>query len=392
MTEALLLAAVRTPIGKYLGGLSEFTAPELGAVVVAESLRRARVKPELVDEVILGNVLQAGVGQNPARQAALKAGLPDTIAAFTVNKVCGSGLKAVMLAAQAIRAGDAELIVAGGMESMSRAPHLLMGARSGWKYGDQKAVDAMIHDGLWCPFEGWHMGEAAEYIAGKCGVSRADQDHFALRSQQRAAAAWQRGDFDREVLPVAVDQATRQRNVDRDESLRPETTIDGLARLRAAFRDSGTVTAGNASTLSDGAAALVIASRPAAERLSAEPLARIVSYATSGVAPKDIFIAPVPAIRQALDRAGLDLSDMDLVELNEAFAAQMLACSRELGLRDDRLNVNGGAIALGHPIGASGARVLVTLLHAMKSRGARRGVASLCLGGGNAVALVVESV
>jgi acetyl-CoA C-acetyltransferase len=394
MADAFLLSAVRTPIGKYLGALADVPAPQLGAVVLAEALRRAGAKPSDVDEVIVGNVIQAGLGQNPARQAALKAGLPDTIAAFTVNKVCGSGLKAVMLAAQAIRAGDADLILAGGMESMSRAPHLLFGARVGWKYGDQKAVDALIHDGLWCAFENWHMGEAAEHIAAKCGVSRVEQDRVSARSQQRAAAAWEQGLFAREIVPVTKASVGRKppEVIARDESVRPETTANGLAKLKPAFRDDGTVTAGNSSTLSDGAAAVLVGSARAAERLGMKPLARVVAYATSGVNPKDIFIAPVLAVRQVLERAALRLSDIDLFELNEAFAAQMLACGKELGLDEARVNVNGGAIALGHPIGASGTRVLVTLLHALEQRGLKRGLASLCLGGGNAVAMVVERV
>jgi acetyl-CoA C-acetyltransferase len=392
MSEAMILSAVRTPIGKYLGALAEVPAPQLGAVAVREALRRAGAAPDQVNEVIMGSVLQAGLGQNPARQAALNAGLPDTVAAFTVNKVCGSGLKAVMLAAQAIRAGDADLLVAGGMESMSRAPYLLFGARTGWKYGDQKVVDAMIHDGLWCAFECWHMGEAAEHIAAKCGVSRAEQDHFAAQSHRRAAAAWERGAFAAETVPVTVGSGPKARTVTRDEGVRADTTAEGLAKLKPAFRDSGTVTAGNASMLSDGAAAVVVASRRAAERLNAKPLARIVAYATSGVAPKDIFIAPVAAVRQVLERAGLGAKDIDLFELNEAFAAQMLACGNELELDESKVNVNGGAIALGHPIGASGARVLTTLLYALEQRGLKRGLASLCLGGGNAVAMVVERV
>jgi acetyl-CoA C-acetyltransferase len=390
MSDALLLSAVRTPIGKYLGGLAEVPAPQLGATAVAEAVRRARVPVDQVNEVILGNVIQAGLGQNPARQAALKAELPDTVAAVTVNKVCGSGLKAVMLAAQAIRAGDADLLVAGGMESMSRAPFLLFGARTGWKFGDQKAVDAMVHDGLWCAFECWPMGEAAEHIAARCGVSRAEQDRFAAQSHQRAAAAWERGAFSAEVVAVTVGSGPRARTVSRDEGFRPDTTIETLARLKTAFREGGTVTAGNASMLSDGAAAVVVASARVAERLGTRPLGRIVAYATSGVAPKDIFIAPVYAIRQVLEKAGLGLKDIDLFELNEAFAAQMLACGNELKLDESRVNVNGGAIALGHPIGASGARVLVTLLYALEQRGLRRGLAALCLGGGNAVATVIE--
>jgi acetyl-CoA C-acetyltransferase len=392
MTEVFILSAVRTPIGKYLGGLAEVPAPQLGAVAVAEALRRAQLPADRVDEVIMGNVLQAGVGQNPARQVALKAGLPDTIAAYTVNKVCGSGLKAVMLAAQAIRAGDAEIIVAGGMESMSRAPYLLVGARAGWKYGDQKVVDAMIHDGLWCAFEGWHMGAAAEHIAARCGVSRRAQDHFSAQSHQRAAAAWETGAFAAETVPVMVGSGPKAKNVTRDEAIRPDTTEAALAKLKPAFRDAGTVTAGNASMLSDGAAAVVVGSTRAAEQRGAKPLTRIIAYSTSGVAPKDIFIAPVYAVQRVLERCGLALNDIDLFELNEAFAAQMLACAGELKLDERRVNVNGGAIALGHPIGASGARVLVTLLYALQQRGLRRGLASLCLGGGNAVAMVVERV
>jgi acetyl-CoA C-acetyltransferase len=392
MADAYLLSAVRTPIGKYLGGLSEVPAPVLGAAALSEVLKRARASASEVDEVIMGNVLQAGLGQNPARQAALKAGLPDSIAAVTVNKVCGSGLKAAMLAAQAIRAADAELILAGGMESMSRAPHLLFGARAGWKYGDQKAVDSMIHDGLWCAFEGWHMGEAAEHIAAKCSVTRHDQDRFSAQSQHRAAAAWEQGLFDAEVVPVTVGSGARAKMVTHDEGLRPETTVEVLGKLKPSFRGDGTVTAGNASMLSDGAAAVTVGSLRAAERLGVKPLAKVVAYSTSGVAPKDIFIAPVLAVRQVLEKAGLALKDIDLFELNEAFAAQMLACGKELGLDEKRVNVQGGAIALGHPIGASGARVLVTLLHAMQKRGAKRGLASLCLGGGNAVAMVVERV
>jgi acetyl-CoA C-acetyltransferase len=392
MAEALILSGARTPIGKYLGGLAEVPAPQLGAIALAEAIKRARAQPGSIEEVIMGNVLQAGVGQNPARQAALKAGLPDTIAAFTVNKVCGSGLKAAMLAAQAIRAGDLELAAAGGMESMSRAPYLLFGARAGWKYGDQKVVDAMIHDGLWCAFEDWHMGEAAEHIASKCAVTRQDQDRFSAQSHHRAAAAWERGAFNAEIVPVTTGSGPKAKTISRDEGIRAETSADTLAKLKPSFREGGTVTAGNASMLSDGAAAVVLGSPRAAENLGVRPLARVVSYATSGVAPRDIFIAPVAAVKQAVQKAGLALKDIDLFEMNEAFAAQMLACGKELGLDENRVNVNGGAIAIGHPIGASGARVLVTLLYAMQERNARRGLAALCLGGGNAVAMLIEKV
>lgn len=390
--DAYLLSAVRTPIGKFLGELSDVTAPKLGAVAIAEAVKRANIAPAAVDEVIMGNVVQAGVGQAPARQAALGAGFPDTIAAYAVNKVCGSGLKAVMLAAQAIRAGDANLVVAGGMESMSNAPFLLPGVRKGYKYGDVKSVDALIHDGLWCPFENWPMGNAAEHVADKCAISRGDQDRFSVQSHQRAAAAWERGDFAVEVVPVTVGAGAKAKTVARDEGIRADSSIDGLGKLRPAFKPDGTVTAGNASQLSDGAAALVVASGDAAGKLVGKPLAKILAYATSGVAPKDIFLAPVPAIRMVLDKAKLSLADIDLIELNEAFASQMLGCGKELGIDEAKLNVNGGGIALGHPIGASGARVLVTLVHALHKRNLRYGLASLCLGGGNAVAMIVEKV
>jgi len=392
MADAFILSATRTPIAKYLGALANLSAPQLGAVAAADALRRAKIAPERVDEVIIGNVLQAGVGQNPARQAALKAGCPHTIAALTVNKVCGSGLKAVMLAAQAIRAGDADVVLAGGMESMSNTPYLLFGARGGWKYGDQKAVDGMIRDGLWCAFENWHMGEAAEHIATQYAVTRAEQDRFAAQSHQRAAAAWARGDFAGEIVAVTEGSGPKARTLDRDEGVRAESNAETLGKLKPAFRGEGTVTAGNSSMLSDGAAAVLVASAHAAEKLGAKPLARIVAYATSGVAPRDIFIAPAHAVRQVLDKARLQLKDIDLFELNEAFAAQMLACGKELKLDEERVNVNGGAIALGHPIGASGTRVLVTLLHALEKRNLKRGLTSLCLGGGNAVAMVVERV
>jgi acetyl-CoA C-acetyltransferase len=393
--DAFILSAVRTPIGKFLGELADVPATRLGAAAIAEAVKRARVEPAAVEEVIMGNVVQAGEGQAPARQAALFAGLPDTVAAFAVNKVCGSGLKAVMLAAQAVKAGDADVIAAGGMESMSNAPFLLQGVRKGYKYGDQKAVDSLVHDGLWCAFENWGMGDAAEHIAAKCGVTRADQDRFSAQSHSRAAAAWERGDFAAEVVPVNVaalsgGRKSPEKVVSRDEGIRPDSTAEALGKLRPAFKPDGTVTAGNASQLSDGAAAVVVASKRALG--DRKPLARIVSYATSGVNPKDIFIAPVPAVRTALQKAGLKLADIDLFELNEAFAAQMLACGKELGLDEAKVNVNGGAVALGHPIGGSGARVLTTLVHALHRQQKRYGLASLCLGGGNAVAMVVERV
>jgi acetyl-CoA C-acetyltransferase len=392
MAEAVILSAVRTPIGKFQGVLSEMSAVALGQSAVAEALQRCSLEPGLVDEVILGCVVQAGLGQNPARQAALRAGLPDTVAAVTVNKVCGSGLKAVMLADQAIRCGEAQFVVAGGMESMSQAPYLLRGARQGWKYGDQKVVDALIHDGLWCAFENCHMGESAEYIADRFGISREEMDRYALQSHQRAAAAWEQGRFQAEVVPLSVGAGRTVRTVSRDEGVRPETSQEALSQLKPAFRNQGRVTAGNASMMSDGAAAVVVADADAARRLGQPPLARIVASATSGVSPRDIFIAPVLAIRKVLAKAGLSLDDIGLFEINEAFAAQMLACLRELELSEDRVNVHGGAIALGHPIGASGARTLTTLLYAMQQRQVRRGLVSLCLGGGNAVAMIVERI
>jgi acetyl-CoA C-acetyltransferase len=373
-----------------LGSLSSLRAPELGGIVIRESLRRAGLEPRAVDEVIMGNILAAGVGQAPARQAALKGGLPATVSALTINKVCGSGLQAVMLGAQAIRAGDARVVVAGGMESMSRAPHLLRGSREGWKLGDMRLEDSLIVDGLWCAFEDCHMGAHADSTAANCRVSREDQDRFALESQARAARAMRAHEFDEEIVPVPVRVRREDLLVIADEGPRPDTDMAALAKLPPAFSPTGTVTAGNASMLSDGAAALVVADRETADRSPAPWRAKIVAYHTSGVEPKDIFLAPITAIRGVLDKAGLDQDDIDLYEINEAFASQMLACVNELQLNPVNVNVLGGAIALGHPIGASGARVLVTLLSALKRRGLRRGLASLCLGGGNAVAMIVD--
>lgn len=393
MTPVYLISAVRTPIGKFLGGLSEMAAPQLGAIVLKETLKRANLEPNTIDEVIMGQVVQAGSGQNPARQAALKAGLPETIAAFTINKVCGSGLKAAMLGAQAIKAGDADLILAGGMESMSRAPHLIEQSRTGYKYGDGKLVDALIKDGLWCAFENWPMGEAAEYTAQTCGITRLDQDTFSAQSHKKASQAWESGAFQQEVIPVTVGTGNKAKTIERDEGFRPETTPETLGKLRPAFQpEGGTVTAGNASQLSDGAAAVLLASENAVKKYRLTPLARVVAYATSGVSPKAIFTAPVSAVRMVLEKSRWTLSEVDLFELNEAFAAQMLACSRQLELDDNKVNVHGGGVALGHPIGASGARVLVTLIHALKLRNVKKGCASLCLGGGNAVAMTIESV
>ena len=388
--SAYVIAACRTPIGKFLGGLSTLSAPRLAAPAIEDALDKCHVSPNRIDEVILGNVLSAGVGQAPARQAALLAGFPPSIAAVTINKVCGSGLKSVMLADQAIRAGDANLIVAGGMENMSLAPHMLLNSRQGHKFGDARLVDSMVFDGLTCSTEKTGMGELAEYIAEKYEVSRADQDTFAAESHRRATAAMHDGKLTSEITPVTVKNRKGDLVVTCDEGPRGDTSIDSLAKLPTAFRASGTVTAGNASQLSDGAAVVVVANEAAARELESPFKARIIASATSGVAPKDLFIAPVSAIEMVLNKANMMLEDVDLVELNEAFAAQCLACMRPLGLSHENVNVHGGAIALGHPLGASGARVLVTLLHALVERGLRRGIASLCLGGGNAVAMLVE--
>lgn len=389
--EAVILSACRTPIGRYLGGLSSRSAIELGVVAAKDALARAGVDPARIDEAIVGNVLSSGLGQAPARQVALGAGLPSTSSALTINMVCGSGLRAVMLASAAIRAGDSELILAGGMESMSNAPHLLRGARGGWKIGDRALVDSMLHDGLTCAVEGWPMGEAAEHTAATCGLSRADLDAFALESQRRAVAAQGAGAFDAEIVPIVLEGRKGASTVIKaDEGPRAETSPEALAKLPPAFRPEGVVTAGNSSTLSDGAAMVVVASETKAAELGARPIARIVASAVSGLDPRDIFLAPIGAMRAVLVKAGLTPDAIDLYEINEAFASQLLGCVRGLEIDPAKVNVNGGAIALGHPIGASGARVLVTLLHALERRGLSRGLASLCLGGGNAVAMIVE--
>ena len=392
MPTSYLIAARRTPIGKLLGSVSTVPAPQLAAVAIRAALADAALAADQVDEVILGNVLSAGVGQAPARQAALAAGIPPSVGAVTINKVCGSGLKAVMLADQAIRAGDARVIVAGGMENMSLAPHLLPGVRSGWKFGSQTAIDSMQHDGLWCATENAGMGTLADYIAAKCSISRTDQDAFSAESHRRAVAARAAGSFRSQIAAVSVKSGKQETLVEQDEGPRPNCTAVDLAKLRPAFAADGTATAGNASQISDGAAAVVVASEDVA-RTSRSPIkARIVATATSGVAPKDLFIAPVSAMEKVLSKAGLRARDIDLIELNEAFASQCLACMRPLDLDPAKVNVHGGAIALGHPIGASGARVLVTLLHALAERKLRYGLAALCLGGGNAVAMIVERV
>lgn len=391
-TTPVILAACRTPIGRYQGGLSPLPAPKLGAIAIAEAVRRAGVDAGTVDEVVMGHVVQGGTGQAPARQAMIAAGLPAAIPALTINKVCGSGLKAVMLASQAIRAGDAQCVVAGGMESMSGAPHYLYGYRNGIKAGNQTIVDGMIHDGLWDSFGNNHMGEYAEYTATKAGISRADQDAFALASHRKAAAAQAGGAFDAELVPVEVPGRKGSVTVAADESVRADTTLEALAALRPAFVKDGTVTAGNAPGLNDGGAAVVVASLAYAKAHGLAPLARVTAYATGGGEPRDLFFAPILAVQNLMAKAGTTIGDYDLIEANEAFAVQALADGRALGWDWDRVNVNGGAIALGHPIGASGARVLATLVHAMRARGARTGLATLCLGGGNAVALSVEAL
>ncbi len=388
----LILSACRTPIGRFLGGLAGMSAVELGGTAARAAIVRASVDPARVEEAIVGCVLTAGVGQAPARQVALGAGMSASSSALTVNMVCGSGLRAVMLAETAIRAGAEGPILAGGMESMSNAPHLLTGGRSGWKLGERSLVDSLLNDGLTCAIEGWPMGMAAERTAEVCGLSRADLDAFALESQLRARAAIASGAFREEIVPIEVRTKAGAATIDSDEGPRPDTTSEGLARLNPSFKADGLVTAGNASTLSDGAAMLVVAPGRAARESSRPALARIIASAVSGGAPRDLFLAPIGAIQKALSKAGLEPGEIDLYEINEAFASQMLGCIRGLELDPERVNVNGGAIALGHPIGASGARVLVTLLHALKARGGRLGVAALCLGGGNAVAMVVERV
>jgi acetyl-CoA C-acetyltransferase len=390
--EAVILSAVRLPSGKFLGSLKAFSAPDLGALVVREAVRRTDLPKDHIDEVILGNVVSAGVGQAPARQAAIHAGLPPEVAALTINKVCGSGLKAVMLAAQAIATGDADVVVAGGMESMSNAPYLLPRVREGLRLGNGTLVDSAIHDGLWDSFGDIHMGTTGEIVAEKYGITRARQDEYALESHRRAIAAIDAGAFQKEILSVTVPSGKGTKaTFDTDESVRRDTTLEALARLKPAFKEGGTVTAGNAPGLNDGAAALVVASRDVARALGCRPLARIVAQATSGVEPSLVMMSPVEAVRKLWKKTGWTAGTVDLVELNEAFAVQALAVIRELDLDPARVNVHGGAVALGHPIGASGARVLTTLLYALKRHGKRRGIATLCLGGGNGVALAVET-
>jgi len=391
MVSAVIASATRLPTGKFLGTLKGFTAPELGAMVIREAVRRAGIDPALVQECIMGNVVSAGLGQAPARQAALRGGLADTVSALTINKVCGSGLQAVMLADQGIRAGDMDVVVAGGMESMSNAPYLLARVREGLRMGHGELVDSMIGDGLWCSFEQWHMGNAGEVIASECGIGRAPQDEYALASHRKAAEATAAGRFSEEILPVSIAQKKGEPIVfAQDESIRPDASLQALGALAPAFKKDGTVTAGNAPPVNDGAGALVILSDTRARELGVTPLARIVAQASSGLAPKYVLMTPVEAIRRVLTKARWSIDQVDLFEINEAFSVQLIAILRDLKVDPAKVNVNGGAVALGHPIGASGARILTTLLYAMRQRGATRGIASLCLGGGNGVALAIE--
>ncbi len=391
MQDAVIVSAVRTPTGKFLGGLQDLSATELGALVVREAVARAGIDPGLVDECIMGNVVSAGVGQAPARQAALRGGLADHVAALTINKVCGSGLKAVMLAAQGIATGDIDMAVAGGMESMSNAPYLLKGAREGLRMGHRELLDSMIVDGLWCSFEQCHMGTAGEVVATEYQIGRGQQDEYAVESHRRAAEAQAAGRFKAEILPVKVPQKKGDPIlVDRDESVRADTTLQTLGALKPAFRKDGSVTAGNAPPVNDGAAALIVMSAARAAQLKITPMARIVGQATSGLPPKYLLMTPVEAVRKLSKKIGWRIEDVDLFELNEAFSVQAVAVLRELGIDPKKVNVNGGAVALGHPIGASGARILTTLLYALKGRDLKRGIATLCLGGGNGVALAVE--
>lgn len=393
MREVVIVSAVRTAVSNFNGSLASLSAPALGAAVVKAAMERVGLKGDIVDEVILGNVLQAGLGQNPARQAAIKAGIPADVPSYTVNKVCGSGLKTVILAAQSIMLGDADTIVAGGMESMTNAPYVLESkARWGYRMGNASLVDVMIKDGLWCAFNNYHMGITAENVATKYGISREEQDRAAFESQDKAAKAIASGAFKDEITPITIKTKKGDVIFDTDEFPRAGTTMEVLGRLKPAFKDGGTVTAGNASGINDGAAALVVMAADKAQELGLKPLAKLIGYGAGGVDPSIMGMGPVPASRNALKKASLTIGDMDLIEANEAFAAQFLAVGKELGFPRERVNVNGGAIALGHPVGASGARILVTLLNAMQRRGAKRGLATLCIGGGQGVAVVVERI
>lgn len=391
LQDVVIVSAVRTAIGSFQGSLKDIPATQLGAIVVKEACNRAGIQGDQVDEVIMGNVLQAGLGQNPARQAAIQAGLPDSIPAMTINKVCGSGLKAVHLASQAIAVGEADVIVAGGFENMSQAPYVMKNVRTGYKMGDQKLIDSMINDGLWCAFNDYHMGVTAENLADQYHITRQEQDEFALRSQTLAAEAQAAGKFKDEIVPVEIPQRRGEPIIfDTDEYVRPNTTFETLSKLRPAFKKDGTVTAGNASGINDGASAVVLMSRKKAEELGITPLATIVANSAVGVDPAIMGIGPASAVRKALEKANLSLDDIDLIEANEAFAAQAIAVDRELQFNYNKLNVNGGAIALGHPIGASGTRILVTLIHEMQKRDVNLGLATLCIGGGQGVATIIK--
>lgn len=390
MPRAVIVSASRTPIGKFLGGLSGLSAPELGSITLKETLRRAGLDASLIEEVIMGQVIQAGSGQNPARQAALKAGLPSSVGALTINKVCGSGLKAVMLAAQSIRAGDQQAVLAGGQESMSNAPHLLMGARQGYRLGHGQALDANIQDGLWCAMTDQHMGLTAELVCDKYSLDRASQDTYAYTSHQKALNSIDEGRFKEEIVPVEIAGRKGTTVIDTDESPRRETSMEALGKLKPAFKKEGSVTAGNAPGLNDAAASLLVVSEEFAQTHGLPPLAEIVGYATAGLDPEWVMMTPVPATQNLLKKLGMQGSDIDLWEVNEAFSVQALAVTQELGIDPERINVNGGAVALGHPIGASGARILVTLLHALKQQNKELGVATLCMGGGNGLALAVK--
>ncbi len=391
MSGVVIVSAVRTAVGSFNGGLSSLSAQEMGSIVVKEAINRAGISNEIVDEVILGNVLQAGLGQNPARQAAVKAGLPVEIPSLTINKVCGSGLKAVAMAAQAIAAGDAEIVVAGGMESMTNAPYVLENkARWGYRMGNSKVIDAMIQDGLWCAFNDYHMGVTAENVAAKYGITREQQDEAAAQSQAKAIAAIDNGSFKKEIVPIVIKGKKGDVVFDTDEYPRRGTTAEVLAKLKPAFKKDGTVTAGNASGINDGAAAFVLMSAEKAKALGLKPVAKIVSYASAGVDPSIMGTGPIPATKKALAKAGMTVGDLDLIEANEAFMAQFLAVGKELNFPMEKVNVNGGATAIGHPIGASGARILVTLLHALEAKNGKRGLATLCIGGGQGIAMIVE--
>ena len=391
MRASVIVSAVRTPTGKFLGGLKSFTAPQLGAMVVREAVRRAGIDPNDVDEVIMGNVVGAGLGQAPARQAAIHAGLPPTVGALTINKVCGSGLKAVMLAAQGIATGDVDIVVAGGMESMSNCPHLLKGAREGLRMGNGTLVDSMVHDGLWDAYSDFHMGNTGEIVAEKFNITRQQQDEFAVNSHKKALAAIAKGAFKDEILKVEIAQKKGPAIVvENDESPRTDTSMESLGKLKPAFREGGTVTAGNAPGVNDGASALVVMAEDIAKSRGLKPLARIIGQATAGVEPSMVMMAPVGAVQKLLKKTGWNLENVDLFELNEAFSVQALGVANELGLDLNKVNVNGGAVALGHAIGSSGGRILTTLIYALRARGLKRGIATLCLGGGNGVALAIE--